>query len=106
YYNGVVTAIAHAYLPNGLPAGSIITAAFTGSQSTHFRIGASSWHGLSSTSPVDVSGQNGQGGVTGWSSGGVTTTQANDLVFAVSMTTGAATSTPNATYTELHDFSS
>jgi hypothetical protein len=95
-------AIASAPAPSGLPTNTVITATFSGSV-VHGLISGVSFTGIASATPVDVTANATQGGVTAWSCT-LTTTNPNDLVLGWSTIDANATSTPTAPSTELHDF--
>jgi hypothetical protein len=96
-------AIASAYAPTGLAAGTVITATFSGS-ATHGLIAAASFTGIASTNAVDRTATTTQRGAAAWS-GSVTTTNAPDLVLGWSGLNAVTTSTPGAPNIEIHDFS-
>jgi Abnormal spindle-like microcephaly-assoc'd, ASPM-SPD-2-Hydin len=96
-------AVASANAPIGLPAGTVITATFSGSV-VHGLIAAASFTGVASTSPLDATATNTQGTGASWT-GSVTTTNPTDLVIGWSGIDGATTSTPTAPNIEIHDLS-
>jgi hypothetical protein len=96
-------AIASADAPAGLASGTQLTATFSGSVG-HGLMAASSFTGVASVSPLDVSASSTQGGVAAWSAS-VATTNASDLVLGWSgIDTTATTSTPTAPSVEMQDF--
>jgi hypothetical protein len=96
-------AIASASAPAGLPAGTVITATFSGAVQ-HGLIAAASFTGIASTSPLDGTGNNVQRTGAAWTSS-VTTTNPTDLVVGWSGIDGVTTSTPTAPNIEIHDLS-
>ena len=94
--------IASASAPAGLPAGTAITATFSGSV-THGLVAGASFTGIAPSAALDGTSGGSQAGVTGWTRT-VTTTNANDLVLGWSGIDRNTTSTPAAPNTEIHDF--
>ena len=94
-------AIASAYAPAGLPAGSVVKAVFSGSV-THGLIAGASFTGVAPSAMVDAFASSTKAGAMPWSSG-ITTTNSSDLVIAWSNIDAVTTSAPATAFTELND---
>jgi hypothetical protein len=89
---------------SGLASGSTITATYSVAASNPM-ISASYVTGLNNASPVDVTGGTSTTGAgTAWTSGNITTTNADDLLYTACGIDGLRTSTPGASDTEIQDF--
>jgi hypothetical protein len=96
------TAIASASAPTGLASSTTITATFSRS-ATSGLIAAASFKGIATSSPLDATASNIQGGVAAWTAS-LTTTNANDLVLGWSGIDKNTTNTPTAPNLEIFDF--
>lgn len=96
-------AIFSAHAAGGLAAGSPITVTWSGN-SAYTRVMATSFTGVAATNAVDqVNTLALSGGGATWTTGSVTTTVAETLLFGAAGIAGDRTSTPNADWAELHD---
>jgi hypothetical protein len=95
-------AIASASAPNGLASGTKLTATFSGTVANGL-IAAASFTGIATSSPLDVTASNLQGGVAAWT-GSVVTTNASDLVLGWSGIDANTTNTPTTPNVEIYDF--
>jgi hypothetical protein len=90
---------------SGLAASSTITANYSPAAASNPMISACYVTGMNNASPVDVTGGTSTTGAgTGWSSGNVTTTNADDLLYTACGIDALRTSTPGGTDTEIQDF--
>lgn len=100
-------AIASADAPSGLASGTVITATLSG-VATGKAIGGASATGIvtGSSGYLDVTGGNNPAAGTAWTSGNITTTNANDFIIAVAMadtSNNGMSSTPTSPSIEIHD---
>jgi hypothetical protein len=96
-------AIFSAHAAGGLAAGSPITVTWSGN-SAYTRVMAASFTGVAATGAVDqVNTVALSGGGATWTTGSVTTTVAETLLFGAAGISADRTSTPDADWTELHD---
>lgn len=98
-------AIASADAPAGLASGTVITATYTGSTFDRTISGFSAT-GVATGTTYDGTNTSTSGGGATWSSGAITTANANDIIVAGGTEdgNGTATSTPNGGWTEVADF--
>jgi hypothetical protein len=101
---GVRIWLYRAYAASGMASGTVITATFATASTAKSGI-ASSFTGITNTSPEDVKATDTGTNATSYFGAGVTTTNADDLIFGVAETDGAGSPTHVATgiYTEANE---
>lgn len=97
---------ASADAPAGLASGTTITATFTGSTSGDRSISGFSATGVATGTTYDGTNSSTAGAGASWSSGSITTANADDILVGGGTEdgSGTATATPNSGYTEANDF--
>lgn len=98
--------VAHvsAQAPSGLASGTTITATFSGSTGGGNAICGTSWTGVASSTPVDVTSAANNTSSTAWSTPSMTIATGSLLIGAAGNDNTYVTSTPDSPATELHDF--